>query len=37
MSRWRHWLGSPTGALWYFGTAWGLILLYWFWFWWTEP
>jgi hypothetical protein len=26
--RFRYWLGSPTGALWYFGVTGGLVLLW---------
>lgn len=29
MRRFRYWLGSPQGALVYFGTAYGLLALGW--------
>jgi hypothetical protein len=28
MSRIRYWLGSPQGALVYFGVTWGVVLLW---------
>lgn len=29
--RFRFWLGSPRGALWYFGTAYACVVAYWAW------
>lgn len=27
--RFRYWLGSPRGALWYFGVCYGLVAVAW--------